>query len=242
MGNNPISQIDPNGGQSYNPIFSSSGRFRGTTKEGYTGEPIIYDGIILGAESSASDFIATHIGSDYYDNVRGNISSAAKEAIWNHIIYQKEGEMIYDEVFSMSKITGGKVTFDGSKKGSWVTDMKKGTIVGSDRYSYTTTVENIQSSIIVHEWYSHKMKKNCDDSHSHTLAYKNVINFKELWNSTTTDYKTFNLDKLQKYTLEEQSLNRVPILYRNLYKTYVSNLGIQPWRVVMNGRVKTIVK
>lgn len=229
MGNNPISQIDPNGGQSYNPIFSSSGRFRGTTKEGYTGEPIIYDGIILGQESSASDFIGTHSGSDYYDNVRGNLSNVAKEAIWNHIIYQKEGEMIYDKVFSMSKITGGKVTFDGSIKGSWVTNMETGTIVGSDRYSYATTVENIQSSTIIHEWYSHKMKRNGSYIGSHTLAYTNVINFKELWNSTTTDYKTFNLDTLQWYVLFEQNKKEVSPLYRNLYKTYVTDLGRKPF-------------
>ena len=69
------------------------------------------------------------------------------------------------------------------------------------RPTYETTVENIQSSVIVHEWYSHIMKKNGDRFKSHRLAYKNVINYKTLWNKTTDSYKRFYLKQLLLYTI-----------------------------------------
>lgn len=56
---------------------------------------------------------------------------------------------------------------------------------------------------------------------SHRLAYKNVINFKPLWNKTTDKYKKFNLEFLQRYTKRETGRNHVDFLYRNLYKKYV---------------------
>ena len=55
--------------------------------------------------------------------------------------------------------------------------MKSGKIQGSDKYAnvYETTVENIQSSVIVHEWYSHMIKGNSDKYKSHRLAYKMLL-------------------------------------------------------------------
>lgn len=97
------------------------------------------------------------------------------------------------------------------------------TITGTDKYSYETTVENIQSSVIVHEWYSHIMKGNNDLYGSHRLAYKNVINYKMLWDKTTPSYKRFNLEQLLKYTIIETGRTTVDPPYRNLYKKYKDN-------------------
>ena len=40
---NPVKLVDPDG-REVSPVFSSTGNFRGCTKEGYTGKIIIYDG------------------------------------------------------------------------------------------------------------------------------------------------------------------------------------------------------
>ena len=94
------------------------------------------------------------------------------------------------------------------------------TITGTDKYSYETTVENIQSSIVVHEWYSHIMKGNSDRLKSHRLAYKNVINYKALRNNTTNAYKGFIVRRLLDYTREETKRTHVEPLYRSIYNQY----------------------
>ena len=86
-------------------------------------------------------------------------------------------------------------------------------------------MENIQSSVVVHEWYSHikKGQGNFPYLKSHRLAYKNVINYKALWDKTTDAYKGFNLEGLQRYTKEETGRTQVDPLYRNLYKKYIKS-------------------
>ena len=122
----------------------------------------------------------------------------------------------------MSDLQGGKIHFGGS--GSWTSDWTpgsgKGKISGSDKHDYETTVENIQSSVVVHEWYSHIKKDNRDPMKSHRLAYKNVINYKALWDKTTDTYKGFNLNRLAELTKDETGRTRVDPLYRNLFNKY----------------------
>jgi len=164
-------------------------------------------------------------GADTYDNQRRSLSGNIKSNIWTHIAYQLEGQQIYDETFSMSDLTGEKIYFNGEASGSWVSSYVlgegKGKITGSDRYNYETTVENIQSSIGVHEYYSH-IKKNQGSRifSSHRLAYKNVINYKSLWNNTTNKYKGFNMKRLRDYTERETGRKTVDPLYRNLFNKY----------------------
>lgn len=80
-------------------------------------------------------------------------------------------------------------------------------------------VENSSASIL-HEWYSHWMKKNRDSMKSHRLAYKNVINYKYFWNKTTNNYKGFNVRKLKKYTKDETYRDNVDPIYRYSYNKY----------------------
>ena len=124
----------------------------------------------------------------------------------------------------MSDLKGGKIHFDGSSTANWISDWVlgsgKGKISGSDKHKYETTVENIQSSVVVHEWYSHIKKDNRDPIKSHRLAYKNVINYKALWDKTTDAYKGFNLEGLQRYTEDETGRTQVDPLYRNLFNKY----------------------
>ena len=58
---------------------------------------------------------------------------------------------------------------------------------------------------------------------SHRLAYKNVINYKHLWDKTTDSYKKYNLDYLRYYTEKETGRKNVDRIYRNLYRRYVGN-------------------
>ena len=131
-----------------------------------------------------------------------------------------------DLTFDLSSIEGRKIYYEFIEDAAWQThfsldDIFMPTISGSGNQDYETTVENVASSIIVHEWYSHARKKTTDRFKSHRLAYKNVINFKKLWNKTTFNYKQFNLEALQKYTQRETGRKFVDYLYRNLYKRYV---------------------
>ena len=172
---------------------------------------------------SADELLASE-GAYTYDKVRSSLTGGAKSDIWTHIVSQLEGQPIYDLTFTMSDLQGGKIHFDGSHTANWISDWipgsGKGKISGSDKHKYETTVENIQSSVIVHEWYSHIKKDNRTDMKSHRLAYKNVINYKALWDKTTDAYKGFNLKKLDELSEKETGRTQVDPIYRNLYRKY----------------------
>ena len=216
--NNPIKLVDPNG-EEVSPIYDCAGNFIANTKEGFTGEILIYRGsedIDFSNMTKEEALINNDI--DTYDNQRFNMTNDSKSNIWTHIASQFEGLQVYDEVFSMSSIKDEKIGFGGS--GSWNTNLKTNSIRGTDRYSYESTVENLASSIIVHEWYSHRMKKNGNKMKSHRLAYKNVINYKYFWNKTTGKYKGFNVRMLREYTELETGRTNVDPPYRYSYKKY----------------------
>jgi RHS repeat-associated protein len=222
VNNNPINLIDPTG-MSAEPVYDLKGNHLGNTKEGFTGEVLIYSGDkeIDFSTMSASEAEGLD-GVDTYNNQRSTLSNDAKSNIWTSIASHFESEEVYDLTFSMDNIEGGKIHFGGS--GSWTSSWRlgegKGKISGLDKYNYETTVENVASSIIVHEWYSHIMKENRDDMKSHRLAYKNVINFKTFWNNTTDAYKGFNMRQLRNYTESETGRTEVDPLYLNLYNKY----------------------
>lgn len=205
------------------PVYDLAGNHLGNTKEGFTGEVLIYSGDkkIDFSNMSASEAEGLD-GVDTYNNQRSTLSNDAKSNIWTNIASHFESEQVYDLTFSMDNIEGEKIHFGGS--GSWTTSWRlgegKGKISGSDKYGYETTVENVASSIIVHEWYSHIMKENRDDMKSHRLAYKNVINFKTFWSSTTDAYKGFNMRQLKNFTESETGRTKVDPLYINLYNKY----------------------
>jgi len=222
MDNNPINMIDPTG-MAAEPVYDLEGNHLGNTAEGFTGEVLIYSGdknvnfsLMTAEDAKKMD------GVDRYDNLRSTLSNDAKSNIWTNIASHFEGQQIYDLTFSMANLEDGKIHYGGS--GSWTSSWRlgegKGKISGSDKYGYETTVENVASSIIVHEWYSHIMKENRDNMKSHRLAYKNVINYKAIWNNTTDTYKGFNMRALRKYTQSETGRTKVDPLYLNLFNKY----------------------
>ena len=222
--NNPIKLVDPNG-EEVNPIYDCNGNFIANTKEGFTGHILIYNGNddVDFSKMTANEAISNY-NVDIYESQKNYISNDSKSKIWTHIASQYEGLHVFDEVFTMDDI-GGKVESarNSEVNGGWFsynTESGKGKIVGTDKFSYSATVENIASSIIVHEWYSHIKKNNKDRFKSHRLAYKNVINFKFFWNKTTDNYKGFNMRELLKYTKNETGRTSVDPPYRYSYKNY----------------------
>ena len=233
----PINLIDPTG---ESPVYDMGGNYLGCTSEGFTGMILIYVGteIIDPAKYSNAE-LKTFAGADLmtYDEARESnnteILESAYSRIWTHVVSQFEGMQVYDEVFSMSSISGGEIGYKEKEGANWETSYVKTStgiipkIAGTNGYEYESTVENIALSVIVHEWYSHGRKLNHDDYKSHRLAYKNVINFNSLWNKTTDRYKQFNLRMLLKYTVKETGRTQVDRPYRRLYNK--SLLSTKKW-------------
>ena len=230
-GNRPVNAIDPDGKE---PIYDTRGFYLGSTSEGFTGEVLIYDGSeqIDFANFTKDELFKRYGAFDNFDVKKrmdeyfGGLSHDAISKIWTHIASQFNGMNVYDLSFNISTIEGGTIYYEAMDEGSWVTHYSvngkgKSTIAGSGNYDYETTVENVASSIIVHEWYSHDQKKTSDTYKSHRLAYKNVINFKKLWDKTTIKYKEFTLKQLAWYTKQETDRPHIDPIYRRLYNKYV---------------------
>ncbi len=71
MGNNPITHVDPDGGED-NPIYGSDGTFRGVDEYGLQGEAIVYDGEFTNGMaqsdilSNGGSFLSNWMSSDSY--------------------------------------------------------------------------------------------------------------------------------------------------------------------------------
>lgn len=96
------------------------------------------------------------------------------------------------------------------------------TILGTGDFTdeYEATVENIASSVLVHEWFSHGIMHYLDEDKNHRFAYKNVIDYAPLWELTTNRYKGFILSQFLSYTEQETGRNFIPLYYMYLYDKY----------------------
>ncbi len=221
----PVNLIDPTG---MSPIYSTSGIFLGCSSEGFTGDIIIYLGDeLFDFHRYTSEQLLTGRQWDFvlYDDFRNTnlMKPGAISNIWTHIIGYFNKLCVFDEVFSIDKIKGSIIRLQQRENANWATYLCSNSlpeIIGTNNYEYESTVENIASSLIVHEWYSHGMKGVLDNLKSHRLAYKAVINFKPFWKNTTECYKSFVLQRLYDYTVKETGKNQVDKPYRRLYYKY----------------------
>lgn len=203
-GNNPLIYVDKTG-RNFEPVFNSKGDFLGTTKEGFTGEVLIYDGSEELELESISASTLKDAGASTYDEVRGELSNKAKSRIWTRIVQEADGKSFNGVIFDMSTIDGGKIGFKKSKTGNWTTNTRTGGITGSDKYKYETTVENIVSSVVVHEWLAHLILGVSDANHSD--AYIQVAKYiasNAEFSNVTESYKDFTLEAWTKYYIEEE--------------------------------------
>ena len=227
---NPIRYTDPTG---MNPVYDRNGIYLGDTSEGFTGEVLVMrDGYagdmdiskMTAEELQKGNYVQTL---DMIQQSNTSLSGNALSNIWTDVLSHFNGLHVYDCVFDISKIQNREVGFIVNEDVNWLTQpfFNANPIIygtGNNYSSYESTVENIASSLIVHEWYSHGMKLNRDSMLSHRLAYKNVINFKPLWNKTTPSYKEFVLRQLKYYTEKETGRSIVDKPYRYSYKIYVN--------------------
>jgi len=207
-------------------VYDTEGNHLGNTSEGFTGKVLMYSGTeninwssMNAAEACKLDGVHT------YDVIRSQLSGDTKSKIWTNIASHFEGMSVYDLKFTMKDMLGEKIHFGGTGywHSNWDVGSGIGTISGSDTYgkSFETTVENVASSIIMHEWYSHLKKDNQTDMKSHRLAYKNTINDPVFWEKTTDAYKKYTLEGLKHWTGKETGRSNVDTRYMDLYNKYV---------------------
>ena len=236
---NPINHSDPSG---LAVIYNSSGDYLGISEEGFSGGILIYYGDEKVDFSKYSEVeLRTSLDFSILDYSEASLSDGARLSILNNIISHFEGINIFGETFYMNRIDGGKIRYRHADNGElFATPYYKqdGTFIypnppkiyWSTDFSnlYEATVENIASSVLVHEWYSHGLQHNGDNFKSHRLAYQNVINYKAFWNATTDKYKGFIMHELLDYTAKETGRTSVKPLYQNLYNKYIKHLKYEP--------------
>ena len=178
---NPIKLVDPDG-REICPVFGSDGSFRGCTKEGYTGNIIIYDGDVDFKELSGNELISQTRNDDKpaskykYNNHNTLMNDEAKKKMYANIIKQADGTKVGEYVFNSKDM---ELIYDANGRGNWNTRMNYGgedkfILTATDKYlyweerrgdavysigSYEATVENILATVVSHEWYGHFIKK-----------------------------------------------------------------------------------
>ena len=82
---------------------------------------------------------------------------------------------------------------DANFNGAWGTCFENNIFkkfIGSNAYSYESTIENVAASLIAHEWHSHYVEGTGDEKNNHSFAYYDAIS-SIFWQKTTQNYKNF---------------------------------------------------
>ncbi len=204
---NPVKLVDPDG-MTANPVYDTEGNYLGDTKEGFTGAPIIVNDIRLNQCIKTENDILQNLTAEtvsiygkYFDDVASALSSSAQEKIFTHIVSNLEGTEVGEYVFSMSEI-GGKINYyygDEKVEANFASSSKQSKIFARHTYDlYETTVENLQCSVLNHEWYGHikmgwgngNQKATKSEGGTHYKCYQFVIN-SPLFKKTTEKYQEF---------------------------------------------------
>ena len=208
--NNPINRIDPTGAVD-GPVFGTDGEIRGNTKEGIMGEIIIFDGKLDFANMTEEELLK-HKNAYTFDEYQSKMDGPTQAKVMTGITKLAVGMIVFGEQFSMkrlderiffNRILIEQYTKEGKKIPNFVTSYGgPGTpnisYTGEHTKHYETTTENMISSIIVHEWFSHGIKLYRDANFMHHKAYESVINH-PLWDKTTDQYKAFNMENYLNY-------------------------------------------
>ena len=224
---NPVNLSDPTG---LAVIYNKSGDYLGTSKEGFTESIFVYYGE---EKIDFSKFYEYELNLEIlmfrYDEVYDMLPINTQLAIWNHVIKNFDNTFIFDKKISMSNIENRNIKYRDFKNPfiTWVTvfNLTDGSIIyppriygtGNFPKFYEATVENIASSVLAHELYSHGLKHFCDADKTHRFAYINVIKWTPIWNKTTDKYKKYVLKELTHYILSEIGIGS--ILHDILKKT-----------------------
>jgi len=229
---NPVKLKDPDG-REINPVFSSTGTFRGCTKEGYTEEIIIYDGKRKFDNLNADKLIQSTSGdtkkAEYYtfSEYRNTMSKKVKEKMYTHIVSQLNGYKVQGsgslKPFDIGELEGGKIFFgkapDNTKDGAYISTTGRNRIVATELNLpplsgafigefYEATVENIQASVVIHEWYGHLQRGWGDANKTHRYCYSAVWN-DPLFQKTTEKYQEFIKSQYNYYNRIETNNKKI---------------------------------
>ena len=97
----------------------------------------------------------------------------------------------------------GVVHYNLEKVGdsNWKTIYSDG-IYGAKKYKYETSVENVATSVIAHEWYGHYKRRWGKATKNHRYCYAAAMN--SVWYSQTTQkYKSFYSNKYLELYINE---------------------------------------
>ena len=209
-GNDPVNAADPSG---ESPVYNIYGKFLGTTKEGFTGTIIILKGTGYVDVSNLSSFFLLNTFGMLFTTLDGArdshlMTDRSLKNVYNNVIKYFDGISLFGRTFSYRSISGGIKYDPKEENAAWYTLTKTNEIYfGPIPNSYEYTVENIASSVIVHEWYSHMISKSANTPNPHSNAYFNVMLYKPLWNKTTDRYKAFVNSKYWEYICTEMGIN-----------------------------------
>ena len=182
-----------------NPIFDENGIYLGDTKEGFTGEILVFKGMNFDI-NKANEMTVEELLDIYNPDFSVSLGifwlkPSGLENVWNTILEHFDGEPLDDNIrFSVAHL--GRVKYDldktsGSKGGGdyagWKT-YPDGNTYGSSGYPYETTVENIAAALLLHEYYGHTVKKWGDSQNNHYKCYEAIKKFR-LYDKTTKSFK-----------------------------------------------------
>ncbi len=222
---NPINAVDPNG---ENPVYSCNGIFLGNTKEGFTGQIYVNSsGVDLNYESMTINELLSLNESGimtYEAFVKNNDYNSGLSDFFLNVITDVlshfEGEDVFGAEFSISTLYEGQVHYkeneDPKRVRNFTTNRKEGKInIEARRFSFNTyeaTVENLASTLIVHEWYGHGVLNygthrkiwNIFPAPNHHVVY-DLVRKHSLYNKTTEKYKAFVNNNCNYYLENEWS-------------------------------------
>ena len=207
---NPVRLVDPNG-EEINPIYDENGNWICNTKEGFTGNILIYKGDVV-LSSLDIESLSKMSSADAY-KIEGiamldfwwdEMTSDALSKICTDVIVQSLQEhnssidfMDDTPPFTLNQLYGKQIYNEKEgRESDWTTNLATGKITGYGFLDYEYNVENILSAVIVHEWYGHAQQKWGKDTKDHHKCYEAVIRSK-LWEATTYKFKNRQLDKFE---------------------------------------------
>ncbi|MBQ3580486.1 MAG: RHS repeat-associated core domain-containing protein [Bacteroidales bacterium] len=199
---NPMKLVDQNG-EEVNPVFGTDGNFRGCTKEGFTGEIIIYDHDAPFEKMSANELVQ-NTSAEYYDyDTHDQLSKNSKEKMYRTILSHFDETKIGDYTFCSEDMN---LEYNPVAKGNFNTNMEESffKLTVTDKYTlrktelepnlyvrmglYEATVENIAATAIYHEWYGHYCQRWSTMGNNHWKCYQ-AVQQSPLFPQTTPAYQ-----------------------------------------------------
>lgn len=135
------------------------------------------------------------------------MSDDSKSKMYTHIVKQLDGYKVAGarKEFNIKDLKEGRIFFkkpsETSGDGAYISNRPNNSITATEANLiplnimskgdfYEATVENIQASVIIHEWYGHLRRGWGDASKTHRFCYSAVMN-DPLYKRTTERYQSF---------------------------------------------------